>query len=202
MTVPYDAVLVLGKELRGHPERARRELRARAAAAAAAVRAGASFVATLEAKLRGQDESGSTLVLNDLLSFGVPRDRIVFGNSTRSTREEAVLGTSLFIERGVRRALVVTGEYHVSRARRLFVEARSPAEVHSPAAMWRFANAAEREAITQGQATPQTLALEARNEGVLSGLERVLSPLPLGIRSMVEIRAGALWRGAADHRSG
>lgn len=201
MTVPYDAVLVLGKELRGHPERARRELRARAAAASAAIRAGATFVATLEARLRGQDESGSTLVLSDLLSFGVPQDRVVFGDSTRSTREEAVLGTSLFIERGVRRALVLTGEYHVSRARRLFAEARSPAEVHGPTAMWRFANLAEREAITAGLATPATLALEARNEGLLDALERALSPLPLGVRTMVEIRAGALWRGAADRRS-
>lgn len=198
MAVPYDAVLVLGKELRGHPERARRELRARAAAAAAAVRAGASFVATLEAKLRGQDDSGSAMVLDDLLSFGVPRDRIVLADRTRSTREEAALGTALFVERGVRRALVLTGEYHVARARRLFVDAISPAEVHSPSAMWRFANQAERIAIQDAVPSAETSAIEARNERVLNALESALRPLPIGLRSMLEIAAGAAWRGAAD----
>lgn len=200
MAPPYDAVLVLGKELRGHPERAKCELRARAAAAAALIRAGAVFVATMEAKLRGQDQSGSALVHAALLDFGVPASRIVMANATRSTREEAVLGTSLFAERGVRRGLVLTAEYHVARARRLFRDTVASVEVHAPSAAWRWANERERLAIAAACPTPETLVIEARNERLLGSLELALSPLPLGLRTMLEIRAGAVWRGVGDSR--
>ena len=146
----FDGVLVLGKELRRDPERARRELRARAAAAAAAVRAGAPFVATLEAKLAGQAESGADLVRAHLLELGVPEAQIVARSLTRSTREEAWLGAACFAEREVRRGLVITGRYHVERARRLFADAAAPAEVHAPMALWRWANPTERAWITAG----------------------------------------------------
>lgn len=201
MNAPYDAVLVLGKELRADPERARKELRARAAAAAAAVREGASFVATLEAKLRGQDQSGSALVAEYLAEFGVPKSQIVLGCLTRSTREEAMLGTSIFVERGVRRGLVLTAEYHVARARHLFSESLSPVEVHAPSAVWRWATPAERLAITEGIPTAAARRAEAKAERLLGTLETVLFPLPLGLRSMVEVKVGAIWRGTQDRRA-
>lgn len=196
--MPFDAVLILGKELRRDPERARRELRARAAAASAAWRAGARFVATLEAKLRGQEESGSTIVVMYLRELGVPDEAIVRADVTRSTREEAVQGEALFRERGVRRGLVVTARYHVPRATRLFTDVGAPAVVHAPTALWRFANDAERAWIAAGEPDEAVMADECRVEAVLSTLARALAPLPVTARSRLEIAAGAAFRGVAD----
>jgi hypothetical protein len=195
---PFDAVLILGKELRRDPERARRELRARAAAAAAAWRAGAGFVATLEARLRGQDRSGSTIVAEYLDELGVPASAIVREEVTRSTREEAVAGAALFRERGVRRGLVVTARYHVPRARRLFADVGARGVVHAPEALWRWTNPAERAWIAAGEPDPAVMADECRVEALLSTLARVLAPLPVPVRSRVEITAGALFRGVTD----
>ncbi len=194
---PFDGVLILGKELRADPVRARAELGARAAAAAATARAGASFVATLEARLRGQDRSGSDLVADMLAELGVPADKVIARSQTRSTREEAALGTALFLERGCRRGLVLTASYHVPRARRLFAEAGAPAEVHAPDAAWRWANERERTWIAGGRPDAAALATEARNERVLGALEGVLRPLPVPMRTMLEIAAGGAWRGSA-----
>ena len=196
MSFPFDAVLILGKELRREPERARRELKARAAAASAALRAGAGWVGTLEAKLRGQETSGADLVRELLLEFGVPEARIVLRPITRSTREEAVLGAALFAEREAQRGLVLTARYHVARSRRLFEEAGAAAEVHAPEALWRHATEREREWIAAGTPTAETMAAEAPVERVFGVLEAALRPLPAGLRGMVEIKAGALWRGA------
>jgi uncharacterized SAM-binding protein YcdF (DUF218 family) len=197
---PFDAVLILGKELRRDPERARRELKARSAAAAAAWRAGARFVATLEAKLRGQEESGSTIVRGYLAELGVPPEAIVWTNLTRSTREEAVAGAELFRERGVRRGLVVTARYHVPRARRLFSDVGAPAAVYAPASVWRFANAKERAWIADGEPSEAVMADECRIEALLSMLARGLAPLPVSARSRMEIAAGAWFRGMTDTR--
>ncbi len=194
---PFDAVLVLGKELRRDPVRARAELRARAAAARAALRAGARFVATLEARLRGQDRSGSDLVSDMLAELGAAPHQVVARSLTRSTREEAVLGAALFLERGARRGLVITAEYHVDRARRLFSEAGAAAEVHAPEAMWRWASERERVWIASGRPTPGALAAEASSERVLGSLEWLARPLPVGLRSMLEIGAGRAWRGVS-----
>jgi hypothetical protein len=198
VSFPFDACLVLGKELRRDPERARRELKARAAAASAALRAGAGWVATLEAKLRGQEASGAELVREFLLELGVPDARIVMRPVTRSTREEAVLGTALFEERQARRGLVLTARYHVARTRRLFGEASAAAEVHTPEALWRHANPREREWIAAGEPDEDTMAREAPVERVFGLLEGALRPLPVGMRNMVEIGAGVLWRGATE----
>jgi hypothetical protein len=196
--MPFDAVLILGKELRRDPERARRELRARAAAASAALRAGAPFVATLEAKLRGQEESGSTIVIGYLHELGVPDAAIVRDNVTRSTREEAVHGGALFRSRGVRRGLVVTARYHVPRATRLFADVGAPAVVHTPMALWRFANEVERRWIAEGEPDAAVMVDECRVEALLSTLARALAPLPVTARSRLEIAAGAAFRGVAD----
>ncbi len=198
MPAPFDAVLILGKELRRDPERARRELRARAAAAAAAWRAGARFVATLEARLRGQDRSGSTIVVEYLAALGVPPDAIVQADSTRSTREEAVDGTALFASRGVRRGLVVTARYHVPRARRLFEEAHAPAAVHAPEALWRWATDTERAWIAEGEPSAEVMEAECRVEALLSNLARAMAPLPASARARLEITAGAWFRGVTE----
>jgi uncharacterized SAM-binding protein YcdF (DUF218 family) len=204
MPAPFEAVLILGKELRRDPVRAQRELRARAAAAAAAWRAGATFIATLEARLRGQERSGSDIVVRYLGELGVPDDAIVRADLTRSTREEAVAGTALFRERGVRRGLVVTARYHVPRARRLFADVGSAggevpvAEVYAPESLWRFANDEERHWIAEGEPDATVMADECRIEAVLSTLARALAPLPTPVRCRVEIRAGAWFRGVSD----
>lgn len=198
MPAPFDAVLILGKELRRDPDRARRELRARAAAAAAAWRAGATFVATLEARLRGQEESGSTIVRAYLRELGVPDAAVVHADTTRSTREEAVHGAALFRERGVRRGLVVTARYHVPRAQRLFADVGAPVAVHAPEALWRWATPTERAWIADGEPTPAVMADECRVEAVLSQLARALAPLPVTARSRVEIAAGAWFRGVTE----
>ncbi|MFZ5477888.1 MAG: YdcF family protein, partial [Myxococcota bacterium] len=188
-----------GKELRRDPERARRELAARAAAASAAWRAGAPFVATLEARLRGQHASGSAIVVDLLDRLGVPREAVVVDERTRSTREEAVAGTELFGARGCRRPLVVTARYHVPRARRLFDDVGGGfAAVFPPEALWRFANATERAWIAAGEPDARAMADECRVEAVLSTLARTLAPLPVPVRSRVEIAAGALFRGVTD----
>ncbi len=152
-------------------------------------------MATLEAKLAGQSVSGSDLVFDLLRELGVPADRIVRASRTRSTREEAVLGTSLFAERGVKRGLVITARYHVPRARRLFAECFAPVEVHAPEALWRWATEAERAWIRGGEPDAGALVEEARSERIFGAIEAALRPLPFGLRSRVEIRAGGWLRG-------
>ncbi len=191
----FDAVLILGKELRREPDRALRELRARAAAAAAALRAGAACVITLEAHLRGQERSGSALVVGLLGELGVDSTKILRRDLTRSTREEAVLGTACFDERRVRRGLVLTAGYHVARSRRLFAEAGARAEVHAPHAMWRWANAHEREWIAEGEPSAAAVAREARTERAFTALETAIRPLPHSVRAALEIRMGGWLRG-------
>lgn len=198
VSFPFDAVLILGKELRREPDRAVRELRARAAAAAAALRAGAGCVVTLEAHLRGQDLSGSALVVGLLGELGVDPAKIVRQDQTRSTREEAVLGTACFDERGARRGLVLTAGYHVARSRRLFAEAGAHAEVHAPHALWRWANERERGWIAAGEPSAAAVAQELRTERMFTALETAIRPLPLGLRSGLEIRMGGWLRGRAD----
>jgi len=192
---PFDAVVILGKELRRDPERARRELRARAAAAAAALRAGAHRVATLEARLRGQPVSGAALVAEHLDELGVDPARVVRREQTRSTREEALLGAAWLWERGAHRGLVLTASYHVPRARRLFREAGAAAEVHAPEALWRWATPQERRWIEAGTPDAAALRTEARTEALFGALEAALMPLPHMSRAMLEIRAGAWLRG-------
>lgn len=198
MPPPFDAVLILGKELRRDPERARRELRARAAAAAVAVRQGAGFVATLEARLRGQDITGSELVAGYLVELGVPEERILRQDQSRSTREEVVLGAALFARRGVRRGLVLTARYHVPRARRLFVEAGAPVEVRAPEEHTRGATPQELAWIREGEARACTFADEAGSEALFGALEQLLRPLPYRLRARLEVEAGGWFRRATE----
>lgn len=194
-TPSFDVVLVMGKELRTDPARAMRELRARAAAASAAWRAGASTIYTLEARLRGQDQSGSTILRALLAELGVPDRAIHQEDLTRSTREEIVRGAALFAEHGARRPLVLTARYHVARTRWHLVDLGVRATVQSPTGLWRLANPTERSWIAAGEPDDRVMAQEARVEALLSGAARALAPLPRELRSEIEVRAGALWRG-------
>lgn len=192
---PFDAVVILGKQLKGDPDRALRELRARSAAASAAHRAGVPLVATLEARLKGQEASGSSLVQAMLAELGVPPPAILAVDRSRSTREEALVAAELLGERGIRRALVVTARYHTTRARGLFEETGLHVAVHAPDALWRVANPVERAWIEAGEPTEATLAAEARTEALWTALGSVIAPLPARWRQALEVRAGAALRG-------
>ncbi len=197
----FDAVVVLGKELRHEPERAMRELRARAAAASAVHRATGATIATLEARLRGQDDTGSAIVRRLLDELGVPEHAVYREDQTRSTREEVARTLHIAQERRWRRVLVVTARYHIPRARRLFADELGAAAlptvvVHGPPALLRLANVAERTWIAAGEPDAATMARECRAEAVLSTLARVVRPLPF--RRSLEIRAGAWLRGYTD----
>lgn len=193
---PFDAVLVLGKELRRDPERARRELRARAAAASAAWRHGARRIYTLEARLRGQEQSGSALVASYLAELGVPAEALVVDNQTRSTREEVVEAGRRFAADGVARPLAITARYHAHRAQRLFDEEGLRAAVQTPEGLWRFADARERAWIREGEPDEAVMAAEARIERLIGLFGLPLAPLPLAVRRRAEIQAGSWLRGS------
>ena len=192
--------MVLGKELRRDPERARRELRARAAGAAVAAREGARLVFALEACLRGQSVSGSRIVAEMLEELGVPPERVLLAERTRSTREEAVEAARLCAQHGVRTLLVLTSAYHVERARWYFEEAfpGGGAFVTTPESLSPRATPQERAAIRQGIPDARVWADERQVERVFAGLAWVLSPFPPALRWRLEVGAGALYRRAGD----
>ena len=188
------AILVLGKELRRFPDRARRELLARSAAAAVAWRTGGGLVLTLEARLRGQERSGSELVHEHLLRFGVPSDRIVRKDLSRSTREEAILAHREMRDRGLRSLLAITHDYHLDRVRSMVEALGVPARTVAPTSMLRKADAAQRAAILAAVPGPEVFAQERSSERAFSALAGLLRPFPRRLRWGLEVRAGALLR--------
>jgi uncharacterized SAM-binding protein YcdF (DUF218 family) len=194
--MPFDAVLIFGKHVGEDPDRNGRELRARAAAAAAAWRAGCPRIATLEARLRGQEDSGSTLVTRWLHELGVPDSAIYARDWTCSTREEVVRGAAWLQETGARTALALTARYHVERVRRLFAEAGVIVTVQTPEGLWRDANPTERAWIDAGVPDADTLRREGAVELRFALLEALVRPLPYRIRADLEIAAGRRYRGA------
>jgi len=202
--VRFDGVQILGKELRHFPERARRELKARAAAASVALEQGAELAASLEAPLVGQADAGSTIVAGFLDELGVPRERMILDELTRSTREEAVAGKVVADQHGWRRTLVVTSAYHVPRARRIFedVFGRSRVAVHAPEAMLQRADGLAREWILEGTPDEAAMRFECRVEALLSNLARALGLFPAELRWQTEVWAGTLLRGIGDRRGG
>ncbi|MDP6931651.1 MAG: YdcF family protein, partial [Myxococcota bacterium] len=196
----FDAVMVLGKELRRDRERALRELWARCAAASVAMRRGVKWAVNLEAPLRGQQEAGSIIVQRMLTDLGVSENRIILDQVTRSTREEAVEGGRLLEERGWRRLLVLTTDYHVPRSRRYFEDVLGPGRVavHAPTALLQGASPEERSHILAGVPSSGALRDERWVELLFGGFSRALGPLPRSLRWDVEVRAGALFRGALD----
>lgn len=200
MSFPFDAVLVLGKALRGDPERAMRELRARAAAASAALRAGAARALSLEARMRGQERAGCEIVADILSDLGVSADRLVLAARSRSTREEAEVAAEMCDALGVCRLVAVTSSYHVLRARRVLEERLGVARVsvHGTAAFLGLADARERALILAGEPCAATLAHEGRTERCLGLAEAAVFPLPRRLRWRLEVSAGRLWRRAGS----
>jgi hypothetical protein len=200
MDLQFDAVMILGKELRRYPERARRELAARAAGASVALRHGVPRVVALEAPLVGQDRAGSAVVCELLAELGVPADRVLRDERTRSTREEAVEARRLCLEQGWRRLLVLTAAYHGPRAFRQFEEALGPGRfaLTTPSALLRGAGPAERAWIEAGEPDAQAWAEERRVERLLGAMAAGLAWLPAPLRWQVEVQAGALWRGVGE----
>jgi hypothetical protein len=190
------AVLVLGKELRRYPGRGRKELAARAAAAHVACRLGAIWVATLEGRLRGQQQAGSAIVCGLLVELGLERDRVVARDWTASTRQELCGGLELVKERGADGLVVITSAYHVPRTRRYLgqLAPESRFSVLSPEAFLRWANPREKEWIVAGTPDAEALRRERGVEARIGRLEALLSPLPVHWRSQIEIAAGKLFR--------
>ncbi len=192
----FDAVLVLGKELRRDPGRGCAELRARAAAASAVHRAGVPLVLSLEARLRGQAEAGSSLVATFLREFGVPEAAMHLQTVTHSTREEAVVVLDVVEQLGCRRLLAITASYHVQRARLCLAQVVGAERiaVHPPQAFVQHASDLEHDAIVAGEVSPDAHAIEARVEATLTNLELLVRPLPTSLRWQLEIWAGRCLR--------
>ena len=199
MLPKIDAVMILGKELRNDPERARRELAARAAAASVALRRGAHWIAAVEARLKGQEQSGSSMVADLLAELGIPADQVVTEDHSRSTREEAIKAVHILNDRVAGTLCVITAAYHVPRVQRYFSQVLPQLRFHvtSPETFLPWANDTERAWIEAGTPTREVMAREGRTERLLSTLGEVASRVPYGWRLEM---AAAAWLRRADER--
>jgi uncharacterized SAM-binding protein YcdF (DUF218 family) len=189
-----DALLVLGKELRRDPERARRELAARSAAAAVAWRCWRVPILALEGVLRGQEEPGCDIVGRELVALGVPTDQVIARPWTCSTREEVQRSLELLDQMKGRRMLAITAAYHVQRTRRYFRQAQRTVRVASPEAFLRGANERERELILAGTPDEGALEMELRTERNLGRMEALAAFLPDSVAWHLEVRSGRWFR--------
>ncbi len=198
--MPRDAVLILGKELQRDPERARRELAARAAAASVALRRGARYVATLEAQLAHQSQTGSEIVVALLAELGVDRECMVIAEQTRSTREEVRMAVALLDARGGDRVAAITSTYHVPRVRRYLADHLPEGRyaVFSPECFYRDATPQERAWIRAGTPSPETLAHEGRVERRWLAGAAAFRVLPAPWRYTVEERLAQAWAAVGD----
>lgn len=199
-----DAVLILGKEIRRDPDRARRELKARAAAATIAHRhLGLQAILSLEAPLRDQPRAGSQIVADDLKTLGVSRRACLFQQRSRSTREEAVLSREIVRQHRWRALLVITSSYHLARARWIFGEHFGcAAQVCSPEVFADRARPQELRWIVRGIPSAAVMQREGRVERRLAGMASAIGWLPDRIRWEMEIAAGATLRASTDGRRG
>ena len=195
-----DAVLILCKELQRDPPRARRELAARAAAGAVALRRGALFVATLEAQLANQSETGSAIVVAFLRDLGVPEDRLIVAEQTRSTREEVRAAADLLETHGADRLLAITSLYHVPRVRRYLADhlPEGAYGVYSPECFYRDATPQERAWIAAGAPSPETLEREGRVERRWLTGAAAFRLLPAPWRYRLEERLAQAWAAVGD----
>jgi uncharacterized SAM-binding protein YcdF (DUF218 family) len=189
-----DALLVLGKELRCDPERARRELAARSAAAAVAWRCWRVPIFALEGVLRGQDEPGCDIVQRELVALGVPADQVIARPWTCSTREEVLRSVELLDEMEGCRMLAITSAYHVPRTRRYFRQLRRPVRVASPEAFLRRATELESQQILAGTPDARSLEVELRAERKLDRMESLVGFLPNSVAWQLEVRSGRWFR--------
>ncbi len=196
----FDAVMVMGKELRLDPQRGRRELAARAAAASATLREfkGEGRALSLEATLRGQEESGTQIVQKLWSDLGVPADRMVLRNQTYSTRQEAMLASALMESLEIGRIAVFTASYHLERTRTIFAEHLDLDRfcVLPPEAALRIANPQERDWILSGAVGPDALQFERSRERRWSALSAGMQWLGQGPRWRVECLMGRVLRRA------
>lgn len=200
----FDAVMILGKELRRDRERALRELWARSAAAAVVWRElGARMIVTLEAPLQGQEEAGSIIVRAMLEELGVPSDAIHQERCTRSTREEALGLKRVADAYGWGRVLALTSTYHVPRSRRYFQEVlgQDRVSVLPPEVFSARARPVERQRILEGAPHPDAMDQERRVEATFLALSRALRPLPAPLRWELEVLAGGVYRGVDGLRT-
>ncbi len=195
-----DGVLILGKELQRDPERARRELAARAAGAAVALRRGAVLAATLEAQLANQSETGSAIVVALLDELGVARERLVVAEQTRSTREEAQGGAALLEAHGLDRLLAITSVYHVPRVRRYLADHLPEGRfgVYSPECFYREATPQEQAWIQAGAPSPETLEREGRVERRWLLGAQLFRAVPAPMRFRLEARIAQTWAAIGD----
>jgi uncharacterized SAM-binding protein YcdF (DUF218 family) len=181
-------ILVLGKELRTDPERALRELKARAAAASAIYRARAGHLSRILALEACEPSrlSGALLVKELLLELEVPAARLLIAPSTWSTRAEAQTACTL----AAGPLLALTTSYHVPRARRIFAESGPPQSiVHAPEGFYRLANAKEAQWMLEGIPDAKVLKEESSRETLFSSLEALVSPFPILLKTRLEILA-------------
>jgi len=171
------------------------ELRARAAAAAVALRHGGAFIASLEARLPRQADTGSHIVVGLLQELGVCPESLVVEAWTRSTREEVMGAARLVEEQGLERLVAITSVYHVPRVRAYLSDhlPRGRFSVHSPECYYRQATPRERTWIEGGAPTAQTLHVEGRVERGCHLLRRALQALPEPVRYDVEIQLVRTW---------
>lgn len=148
----------------------------------------------LEARLVGQEHSGSALVAENLAAFGVDPGAVHLEEQTCSTREEVCRALELWGDS--RRPLALTAAYHVARVRALFAEEGRPVVVLPPEAFARRVSGPARDAILAALPDAAAWAHERRAERVLGGLEAAVRPLPLPMRRRLEIAAGAWLRRA------
>ena len=190
------AILIMGKELRGDPERGRKELAARAAAASILWRNGAAWVATLEAELREQRDSGSVIVQRMLAELGVPSDCVMARNETYSTRQEVLVATRLVEQYKIDELVVVTASYHLTRTERYFLEHLPEGRfvVLAPESQLAFATPKEKKWVQAGIPSAIILEYESQREDRWSFAGRFLSPLRPHWRWSLEVMAGKLLR--------
>lgn len=187
------AVLILGKELRLDAARGLRELRARAAAASAVNRATGCRILTLEARMRGQAQSGARLVCGLLTELGVPMAAVTAEELTRSTRAEVQRVSELFPGEPV---WLLTAAYHLPRCRSLLYEAgQTQAQVYRTEDFLPLATEQEQAWILEGVPDAAVMEEEGRRERAFGRAERLLGPLPLRLRSRIEVAAGEVYRG-------
>jgi uncharacterized SAM-binding protein YcdF (DUF218 family) len=156
----------------------------------------------LEATLAHQEESGSAIVVELLKALGVPRDRLVIAEDTRSTREEVRAGADLVRQHGVDRLAAITSIYHVPRVRRYLADHLPVGRfaVYSPECFYRDATAQERAWINAGTPTAETLAQEGVVERRWLACASVAGCLPGDLRFELEARVAQLYAAIGDRR--
>ena len=154
---------------------------------------------SLEAKLKGQDRSGSAIVAEMWAELGWDKSNMILENQTYSTRQEAMLAAELMEKHSLSKLTVFTANYHQERTRRLFLEHLSPDrfDVIVLEDMMGRATIQEKHWIRGGSPSATIVQLESRKERLWTVMNRLSRPLPDVLRWKLECSAGRLLRRAA-----